>query len=1004
MEPSQVELLVDGENDPCSKHEDINFQFKGFSLLGQVKQQDASGADGSLDKIVLTVSQAGKDGETVQKVSTDADGAFSFPGLLPGDYVVRLSEESLQSFSFKVKEQKVTVKDGSVELAPFVIMGYDLEGSVVDPESSPIAEVSVALMSAGKAVATVKSDKEGKFVFASVPRGAYTAKVLAPKQMSFDAVTQEAKVFDKNVILPPFRLSSFDLSGTVLLAKGKPAAGIIVQIQQKGKTMEAVTNDKGIFTAKSRCICEINLLPVMDEAKFDKTTLKVNPGTKLPTLSPNKFRASGSVEGGESMFSAGLRVAFLKKGGQGKTSPLETTTIDAAGHFSAFLPPGTFTAEIQNESGEKESVFTAKVSSFEVVDGPVSGVLFQVARFSVSGVLKCFNKPCNAGVEIRLRGEQVSADSAIEGQVNEDGKFVFKEVPFGKYELELVDDTRCWKNTKKSLKVDRDHSGIEILQKGTVMSVDSTHPTNLILTDVRSKAVQSFEVVKGSNVVCVDGDGDLEVSANGCYKFTATPNVVNTKTDKLSLRATSFKVSGSIKMTGVVKDVKLTMKSNKRENADVKLAASGQEYKFEFFIDEDEAVTLIPSSEEAFFAPQELNVRPKQSCELNVASFSGRKGHFIVGSVKPAVEGVKIETTEGSQQHTLTKTDGSFRLGPFAEESRVKLAASKEGYSFEETGDYGLFKAQVLSSISIKVVDEKKNPIPDDAVVSISSGKSFRSSSHLKDGALKFPSLLPGEYFIKVFLKEWVFEPKHVVLNLKENSNLNQELVGRRVAYSLFGRVNYPNNKPASGVVVLAQGKGKCADQIEDASSSAQGTFRLRGLEPGCQYELKPGNPSANTFVLTQPLITMEKKDYELSSPILTQESPDSFHLAVKVKSPNPPPFYPPPTQPPTKRQISVEARSGDKIISRVFSVQQDSLQILPALPAGMGTYTVILDGLAPQRFTADAGSLKYLTFQLKEEGEKKQSNVGGGNVYFSFLVAAVIAGGVVYKRSTVEK
>ena len=35
-EPESVDLLIDGQNDKCSKGEDINFQFTGFGVVGKV--------------------------------------------------------------------------------------------------------------------------------------------------------------------------------------------------------------------------------------------------------------------------------------------------------------------------------------------------------------------------------------------------------------------------------------------------------------------------------------------------------------------------------------------------------------------------------------------------------------------------------------------------------------------------------------------------------------------------------------------------------------------------------------------------------------------------------------------------------------------------------------------------------------------------------------------------------------------------------------------------------
>jgi hypothetical protein len=36
FEPSQIELNIDGETDPCTLNHDLNFVFKGFGLAGRV--------------------------------------------------------------------------------------------------------------------------------------------------------------------------------------------------------------------------------------------------------------------------------------------------------------------------------------------------------------------------------------------------------------------------------------------------------------------------------------------------------------------------------------------------------------------------------------------------------------------------------------------------------------------------------------------------------------------------------------------------------------------------------------------------------------------------------------------------------------------------------------------------------------------------------------------------------------------------------------------------------
>lgn len=55
---------------------------------------------------------------------------------------------------------------------------------------------------------------------------------------------------------------------------------------------------------------------------------------------------------------------------------------------------------------------------------------------------------------------------------------------------------------------------------------------------------------------------------------------------------------------------------------------------------------------------------------------------------------------------------------------------------------------------------------------------------------------------------------------------------GRRVAFSAFGSVTSLNGEPEDGVVVEAVGQGSCPQQ-EEATTEANGQFRVRGLQPG---------------------------------------------------------------------------------------------------------------------------------------------------------------------------
>lgn len=63
---------------------------------------------------------------------------------------------------------------------------------------------------------------------------------------------------------------------------------------------------------------------------------------------------------------------------------------------------------------------------------------------------------------------------------------------------------------------------------------------------------------------------------------------------------------------------------------------------------------------------------------------------------------------------------------------------------------------------------------------------------------------------------------------------------GKRVAYSLYGTVTSLTGEAEVGIAVEALGipRGSCNIYQEEAISEQGGAFRIRGLQPNCEYKL----------------------------------------------------------------------------------------------------------------------------------------------------------------------
>ena len=76
LEPEQLQLNIDGANDPCSKQENLNFRFAGFSCSGRI--QSAGSADGPAGVNVKLFDLREKE---IASTTTEAGGRLVFLNL-----------------------------------------------------------------------------------------------------------------------------------------------------------------------------------------------------------------------------------------------------------------------------------------------------------------------------------------------------------------------------------------------------------------------------------------------------------------------------------------------------------------------------------------------------------------------------------------------------------------------------------------------------------------------------------------------------------------------------------------------------------------------------------------------------------------------------------------------------------------------------------------------------------------------------------------------------------
>lgn len=220
--------------------------------------------------------------------------------------------------------------------------------------------------------------------------------------------------------------------------------------------------------------------------------------------------------------------------------------------------------------------------------------------------------------------------------------------------------------------------------------------------------------------------------------------------------------------------------------------------------------------------------------------------------MNPPIADVKITLTfvdnpELTVLEMLTSANGQFKFGPLDGNLNVALSAFKESYVFTEfDSGRGEFKAHKLCEVVATVKDENGNKLAG-VLLSLSGAKSYRKNLVTgDDGTIKFHSLSPSQYYLRPMMKEYRFEPTSKIIDVKDGETVPVVLHGKRVAFSAFGSVNSLNGEPFADVIVEARAEERCGQHQEEGTTESNGQYRIRGLQPGCEYSIRVRSSNEN--------------------------------------------------------------------------------------------------------------------------------------------------------------
>lgn len=217
---------------------------------------------------------------------------------------------------------------------------------------------------------------------------------------------------------------------------------------------------------------------------------------------------------------------------------------------------------------------------------------------------------------------------------------------------------------------------------------------------------------------------------------------------------------------------------------------------------------------------------------------------YISGEIKPSIENVDIKIVDKNDRNLEynNKTDGNgkFIIGPLYNSREYEVIAYKIGYIFKldkMKDNYYIFTSKETGSIEILVKDKSNNKGLNQVLISLSSDNYFDNKYSDENGKYVFNGLNDGEYYVKVNLIEYKFEPNYMSIKVISGKIEKYEFLGVRVGYSIFGRVIDINGNGMKGLKIMSKIMNENSNSIS-SESDINGNYRIRGLIPNKKYEI----------------------------------------------------------------------------------------------------------------------------------------------------------------------
>ena len=752
-----------------------------------------------------------------------------------------------------------------------------------------------------------ESDKEGLFSFKNIPYGEFIVKTYKiNKFTNYSLFPEEQKRFVTHSdceLEKPFKVNSFNIYGKVMNGKNKGISGVTIKLDGQ---IKAKTDSNGVYVLENVIENNIDLEVQADNLFFEpKTNLHISPLLpSLPDFIVGDYKLCGKIiiEAKDS-FTLGKRtVVLLDK----STSEERKTITDQGGKYCFEVKEGSYKIYpvLTDEEKKSDLHLQPEFQDIEIIDKPYLDINFYQSKVKISGKIKCI-RDCKNEKNIKIKLSSTKNEQAQETFMDpKTMEYAFENILSGQYKISIIKNEWCWKQESQIIKVqNKDIENLNFEQSGYSLFYVTHHDINALCKNVATNNTYNIVLKKDSDKLCLPNEGKHIIYPKSCYLFAQSEYTYDTNNNHeqniFELNPTELRTKGkiildenvikklkekNIKKINVIIDINSNIENednNKPLNIkklNIEISHKKKETEFTFYTKPNSKLKLIPSFDSnsnnkeiidtLLFTKTEKLLNIQSECQENSENlkFVIKSGILIEGRVYPAIKDIKILAYNKNDNSlittAMTNEEGKYKIGPLSMDDEYDLKAVKEGYKIYQKNK-NEFKCEKLSYLKVKVEDLEGNPLSGVFISLSSSERSFRANNNTNnDGYFTFIDLSSGEYYIQPFLKEYKFEQNQKSILVKEGDHIDVLLKAKRVAFSVFGKVNNLMREKLENLHVQAENVE--SNIIQETPIMKSGEYRLKGLVPGQKYIIKVKIPKDSNIERALPLnveLNIEKND-----------------------------------------------------------------------------------------------------------------------------------------------